>query len=200
MFAGERNDRSVGALALQQVTTDRPVILNGPLDPGGDDHGPRLAADLVQCQHLLVEMIDHDLGFQPDRMVVALDIMAQLLGRALGIELRVGINGLDQPVVTVDRRVVAQHVQDEPLLDRLLHRVTVKRPMLDPVVFGTGFAEHFQRLRLWRRGEGKIAGVGEHFSPLHNRIDLVFDGFVVVAILRTGQCGVQCGSGLTALA
>ena len=43
------------------------------------DHRPRLAADLVQREHLLVEVVDHDLGLQPDRVVVALDVAPQLL-------------------------------------------------------------------------------------------------------------------------
>ena len=45
------------------------------------------AADLVQRQHLLVEVVDHDLGLEPDGVVVALDVAAQLLLRALGVEL-----------------------------------------------------------------------------------------------------------------
>ena len=89
------------------------------------------AADLVQRQHLLVEVVDHDLGLEPDRVVVALDVAAQLLLRPLGVELRIVLDRLDQPVVAVDRRVVLEHVEDEALLDRLLHRVAVERPVLD---------------------------------------------------------------------
>jgi hypothetical protein len=48
-------------------------------------------------------MIGHDLGLEADRVVIALDIAAQLLGGALGIEFRIGFDGLDQPVVAVDR-------------------------------------------------------------------------------------------------
>ena len=47
-----------------------------------------------------MEMIDHDLGLEPDRMVIAFDIVAKLLGRALGVELWVGFDGLDEPIVT----------------------------------------------------------------------------------------------------
>ena len=94
-------------------------------------HGPRLAADLVQRDHLLVEVVHHDLGLEPDGMVVALHIAAQLLLRLLGVELRVALDLLDQPVVAVDRRVVLEHVEDEALLDRLLHRVAVEGPVLD---------------------------------------------------------------------
>ena len=34
-------------------------------------------------------------------------------------------------------------------------------------VGGQGFAEHLQRLILGRRGERKVAGVGQHFSRGH---------------------------------
>ena len=98
------------------------------------DHRAGLAADLVQRQHLLVEVVDHDLGLEPDRVVVALDVAAQLLLRALGVELRVVLDRLHQLVVALDRRVVLEHVEDEALLDRLLHRVAVERPVLHRAV------------------------------------------------------------------
>ncbi len=34
---------------------------------------------LLSADHLLVEVVDHDLGLEPDGMVVALDVAAQLL-------------------------------------------------------------------------------------------------------------------------
>ena len=63
--------------------------------PLGDDHRARLAADLVQRQHLLVEVIHHDLGLQVDGVVMALHVVAELLLRALGVELRVVLDLLD---------------------------------------------------------------------------------------------------------
>jgi hypothetical protein len=96
-------------------------VLDGPLDAVGHHHGPGLAADLVLGDHLLVEVVDHDLGLEPDRVLVALDEAAQLLLGLLGVELRVVLHGLGEPVVAGYRRVVGQHVQDEALLDRLLH-------------------------------------------------------------------------------
>ena len=81
-------------------------VLDRPLDAAGDDHRPGLAADLVQREHLLVEVVDHDLGLEPDGVVVALDVAAQLLLGPLGVELRVVFDRLDQLVVAVDRRVV----------------------------------------------------------------------------------------------
>ena len=50
-------------------------------------------------------------------------------------------------------------------VDSLLHGVAVEGLVFD-FALGVGrqwFAEHFQRLVLWRGGEGEIAGVGEHF-------------------------------------
>ena len=106
-------------------------VLDGALDAARHHHRPRLPADLVQRQHLLVEVVHHDLGLEPDGVVVALDVAAQLLLRPLGVELRVALDRLDQLVVAVDRRVVLEHVQDEALLDRLLHRVAVEGAVLD---------------------------------------------------------------------
>ena len=89
VLAGERDDGLVGALALAEVVADGVEVLDRALDAARHDHRPRLAADLVQRQHLLVEVVDHDLGLEPDGVVVALDVAAQLLLRALGVELRV---------------------------------------------------------------------------------------------------------------
>ena len=73
-----------------------------------------------------MEVIDHDLGLQPDRMLVALHGTAQLLLRSLGVELRIALDLLHELVVVVDGRVVLEHVEDEPFLDRLFHRVAVE--------------------------------------------------------------------------
>ena len=70
-------------------------------------------------------------AFEPDRVVVALDVPPQLLLGPLGVEFRVVLDRLDQLVVAVDRRVALQHVEDEALLDGLLHRVAVEGPVFD---------------------------------------------------------------------
>ena len=160
MLAREGDDGLVRALALDQVGADGVEVLDRALDAARHHHRPRLAADLVQRQHLLVEVVDHDLGLEPDRVVVALDVAAQLLLGALGVELRIALDRLDQPVVALDRRVVLEHVEDEALLDRLLHRVAVERPVLDRAVrLRLGLAEDLERLVLGRGGEGEVAGV-----------------------------------------
>ncbi len=139
MLAGEGDDGLVGALALGEIRLEGVEILDGPLDAAGDHHGPRLAADLAGRQHLLVEVVDHDLGLEPDGVVVALDVAAQLLLGLLGVELRVVLGLLDQLVVAVHRRVALEHIEDEAFLDRLLHRVAVEGPVLNlPPSGGSG--------------------------------------------------------------
>ncbi len=169
VLAREGDDRLVRALALHQVRLEGVEVLDGPLDAAGHHHRPRLPADLPGRQHLLVEVVHHDLGLEPDRVVVALDVAAQLLLRLLGVELRVVLGLLDQLVVAVHRRVALEHVEDEALLDRLLHGVAVEGPVLD-LALGVGrqrLAEHLQRLVLGRGGEGEVAGVGQHLARRH---------------------------------
>ena len=62
-----------------------------------------------------------------DGVVAPLDEPAKLALRLLRVELRVVLDCLGEPVVARHRRVVPQHVEDEPLLDGLLHGVAVER-------------------------------------------------------------------------
>ena len=110
------------------------VVLDRPLDAVGDHHRPGRAADLVLRQHLVVEVVDHDLGLEPDRVVAPLDEAAQLLLRLPDVELRVLLYRLGELVVAVHRHVVGEHVEDEPLLDRLLHGVAVEGVVPDCAV------------------------------------------------------------------
>ena len=89
MLAGKGDDGLIRALALHEIRLEGVVVLDRPLDAAGDHHRPRLSADLPGGHHLLVEVVDHDLGFEPDCVVVALDIAPQLLLRLLRVELRV---------------------------------------------------------------------------------------------------------------
>jgi hypothetical protein len=52
-------------------------------------------------------MVDHDLSLEADRMVIAFDVSAELLGSTLGVELRVGLDSLYQAVIAIDGCVVA---------------------------------------------------------------------------------------------
>ena len=74
-------------------------VLDRQLDAVGHDHRARLAADLVLGQHLLVEVVDHDLGLQADRVIVALDEAPQLLLGPPDVVLGVVLDHLGQPVV-----------------------------------------------------------------------------------------------------
>ncbi len=192
MLPGEGHDGLVGALSLLQVVADGMEVLDGPLDPVGDDHRPRSAADLAMGQDLVVEVVHHDLGLEADRVVVALDEAPQLLPGLLDVELRVVLHRLGELVVALDRRVVRQHVQDETLLDRLLHAVGVERRGAGPFAVGlcgVRLAEDLQRLVLGRRGEGEVAGVGQQLARLHQAVDPILEGLLVLTFYAgLGQC------------
>ena len=157
------------------------VVADRPPDAARYHHCPRLTAYPLP-RHLLVEVIHHDLGLQPDGVVVVLHIPPQLLTRPLRVELRISLHRLHQAVVAVHRRVVRQHVDDEPFLDGLLHRVGVEGPMLGVPVVGVLRAEYLQRLVLGRGREGEVAGVGQQFLGLHQPVDLVFGRLVFVLV------------------
>ena len=127
-----------------------------------------------------MEVVDHDLGLQADRVVVALDEAPQLLLRLPDVELRVVLHRLGEPVVAGHRRVVRQHVQDEALLDGLLHGVAVEGAVpYGAVGLRVGRAEDLQRLVLRGGGKREVAGVGEQLARLHHAVDLVLVGLVL---------------------
>ena len=103
-----------GLLLSCKVVADRVEILDRPLDAARHDHGPCLAADLVEGQHLLVEVVHHDLGLEADGVLVALDVAAEFLPRPLHVELGITLDSLDQPVIAVDRRVVLRTSRMKP--------------------------------------------------------------------------------------
>ena len=137
-----------------------------------------------------MEVVDHDLGLEPDGVLVALDVAAQLRPGALGVELRVALHILDEPVVAGHGRVVLQHVDDEVLLDGLLHGVAVEGAMGDLAVgLGTGVAKELQGPVLGGGGEGEVAGVVQELPGLHDRVDPVLGGLVLLllAVLAEGH-------------
>ena len=136
---------------------------------------------MLRADDLLVEVVDHDLGLQPDGVLVALDVVAQLLAGALGVELRIGLDGLDQLVVAGDRGVVAQDVEDEALLDGLLHGVAVEGQVADRAVgLRIRGAEDLEGLVLGGGGEGEVARVGQQLLGLHQAVDLILEGVLVL--------------------
>ena len=161
VLPGEGGDGPVGALALRQVVPDGVEVTDGSLDAARHHHGPRLPADLVQAGHLLVEVVHHDLRLEADGVLVILHVAAQLLPGPLGVELRVSLHHLDEPIVAVHGRVVLQHVDDEAFLDRLLHGVDVEWEMPGVPALWRRVAEDFQGLVLGGGGEGEVAGVGQ---------------------------------------
>ena len=163
-------------------------------DAAGHHHRPCLAADFVLGEHLLVEVIDHDFRLLADGVLVRFDVPAQLLLRLLGVELGIVLHRLGQPVVALHRRVVLEHVENETLLDGLLHRVAVERPMLDHIALRPGLAEDFQRLVLWRGGEREVAGVGQHLARFHDAVDGVLGGLFLflAALCRQRDVHLRC--------
>ena len=184
-FAREGDDRLVGALALLQVVADGVEVLDRALDPVGDHHRPRLSVDLALGDHLVVEVVDHDLGLEADRVLVPLDVAPELLAGLPDIELRIALHRFGELVVALDRRVVLEHVQDEPLLDRLLHAVVVERKMPDrAVALRIRITENLQRLVLRRGREGVVAGVGEQLARLHQALEPLIVGLVLAHLVR----------------
>ena len=199
-LAGEGDDGLVGALDFREVVAEGEEILDRPLDAAGHHHRPRLTADLVLADHLFQEVIHHDLGLVADGLAMALHIAAQFLARLLHVELRVAFDGLGKPVIAFHRRVVLEHVEDEALLNRLLHGVAVKRAVLHLVARLVGDAENFQRLVLRRGGEGEVAGIGQQLSGFDDAVDLVLGGFVLLLRTVFGQRHAHRGGGAPALA
>ena len=197
----EGDDGPVGTLALLQVGADGVDVLDGPLNAVGDHHGPRLAVDLALGDHLFMEVIHHDFRLVADGVLVPFHVAPQLLPGLVGVELRVVRHGLGQPVVAVDRCVVLEHVQDEPLLDGLLHAVDVKRTMPHrAVTTGLRVTENLQRPVFRGGGEGVIAGVGEQLAGRHQTIDPVLASVVLPRFSRLPQGSGHGRAGLAPLA
>ena len=131
VFAGKGDDCGIWAFTLAQIALEGVEVLDGPRNPARYHHRPRLSTDFTPRNHLLVEVIDHDFGLLPDRVVVAFDIAANLFARPVAVEFGVILDLFGNVVVTVDWRVALQYIQDEAFLNRLLHGVAVKGPVLD---------------------------------------------------------------------
>ena len=201
MLAGESDDGLVRALPGLQVVADGVEVLDCTCDAVGDHHRPRFAADPPLSDDLVVEVVDHDLRLQPDRVVVPLDEASQLPLRLLDVELRVVLHPFRQLVVAHHRRVVLQHIEDEALLDRLLHRVGVEGAVLDGAVgLRVRSPEDLQRLVLRRGREGEVAGVREQLAGLHQAIDLILVSLLFASLAGFGECPRDRGARLPALA
>ena len=148
-------------------------VLNSAIYPTCNHHRSRLPADLIESDNVFVEVVHHNLGFEADRVFVALDVPPELFPRPFHVELGVPRDRLDELVVALDRRVVVEHVQDEALLDCLLHGVAVKRSMLHLATFVMSLTKDLERLVLGRGGEGEVARVRQKLPRFHDAVDLV---------------------------
>ena len=123
-------------------------------------------------------------------MVVALDEAPQLLLRLAGVELGVVLHRLGEPVVAGHRGAVFQHIQDEALLDGLLHRVAVEGEVPDRAVgLRVGPAEDLQRLVLRGGSEREVAGVRQQPARLDRAVDAVLGGLVLALLAGRPQRG-----------
>ena len=123
--AGEGHKRLDGIALLLDVAVEALLVAHGFQARAGHDHRLGPAADLVPGDGL--EVLDHDLGLLRDVVRVQPHEARQRLRRLLALDVRVVFAGLEQFEVGRVGRVVLQHVEDEPFLDGLAHRVAVER-------------------------------------------------------------------------
>ena len=196
MLAGKGNDCLVWAFTLSQVVGNGMEVFYCAVNTARHQHGPRLSADLAGSKHLFVEMIYYNFRLFADSVFVAFDITAQLLLCSFFVECRVIFYFLDQFVIAGNRRVVAQHVQDETLLDGLLHGIAVEWQVSHHAVrLWLLYSENLQCLVLGRGSKSKIAGVGEQLLGLNKTVDPVFYRLVVILFSGFGKSLCQgCGS------
>ena len=94
--------------------------------------------------------------------------------------------------------MVAQHVEDEALLDGLLHRVGMEWQVFDGAVWlRSWLTEQFEGLVLGRGGESEIARIVEQPVVLYGAVDLVLERVVVVIVIGCFAKGKVHGGGGT---
>ena len=109
-----------------------------------------MAADLVAG--MLLEVLDHHLGFLADVVRMQAHEARQRPGRLLALDIGIVLGFLDQLVVGLVADVALQHILYEPFLDGLPHGVAVEGLAIT--------AEDRQGLVFGRGGEGEKAHVG----------------------------------------
>ena len=204
MLTREGYDWPVRAAQLLEGVIDGIKVVYRSHYAAGHDHRSRLTPDLLQCNHLVKKVVDNDFGLLLNRSLIAFDISSQPLCRTPGIKFRIARNRLDEAIVTSNWCIRLQHIENEPLFDRLLHRVCMERAMLSLTVLNKGITEHFESFVLGRGREGKIRRVPKHFSSLYGLVYEVLNRIIVplpraVVILAT-ECLRHRISGLPALA
>jgi len=132
------------------------IVFNTAFNTAGNDHRTRLSTDLSLGNNLLMEVADHHIRFFGDGKRLALHKGTQLFLRLLLVKQRIIFHRLFQPIESVDRRIVFQHIQNKAFLNRLLHGVYVERAMFNLTGIHICITEGFQRLILRRSGKGKV--------------------------------------------
>ena len=123
--SGEGDERFPGMALLRQVAVQRELGVHGVEPRARHDHRLRPPADLAS--HLRREVLDADGDLLADGVRVQLDEGLEEVLRLTLFVARVVVDLLQEPPVGLVGRVVREHVEDEPLLDRLAHAVEVER-------------------------------------------------------------------------
>ena len=144
-----------------------------------------------------MEVVHHDLSLETDRMIVALDIVAEFLGSTPDIELWIGFDRLDELVIAIDRHVVLEHIEDKALLDGLLHCVAVEGSVFGLSITGDRLAENLQCLVLGSCCECVVAGIRQHLSSFHDAVDSIL-GRLVLPLGTNHRKGSTHGCGCLA--
>ncbi|EXI77156.1 MAG: hypothetical protein AW10_03972 [Candidatus Accumulibacter appositus] len=177
-LAGERDQRAdLVALALDVfVDSQLPAYCFDPT--ADDDHRLGLAAE--QRNHKFAEVLDDDLDLLGNVVGVQAHPVHDALQRGASLDRLLVVVGslvcqLEGQLVA---RVVLQYVEDEPLLDRLAHRIDMEGRWQIARASGlcrvrTG-AEQFQRLVLRRRREGGVGDAGVAGAHCHLGRENVF--------------------------
>ena len=126
LFAGERHQRLEGRIGLFQSSAYGKEVADGAFDIARHHHGLGFALQLLGLPYAGREVIDHDLGLHLNGPWAGFYKCFELLLGLGGIEQRVVLHRLLYLVVALVRGVLFQHVEDELLLDGLLHGIQVE--------------------------------------------------------------------------
>ncbi len=197
-LTGEGDERrEVRVSLLPDVFVERQLVAHRLLARARHDH--RLRPSVEHMLHVLSEVLDDDLDLLADVVRVQPHPAHQRLEcpglvHLLVVVLRTIVCELESHPIG---RVVLEHVEDEALLDRLLHRVGVKRPGL---TVGARAPEAHQRLALRSRGERKERDVAVLRAGLHKAehhvLGGVFFGFLSLARRQYLRQVVRAGARL----
>ena len=146
----ERHQRLDRIPLLLDVAVKALFVANCFEPRAGHDHRLGTSADFVTRGR--VEMLDHDFRLLCDIVWMQVHEPGKRTGGLLALHVRVVFTCLEKPVIRGVVRVVLQHVENEPLLDRLAHGIAVRGLAAAP--------EDLERLVFRRRRKGKKAQVG----------------------------------------